>query len=247
MIGLIERAQNLRAPSQRLADAFGTRYTLFVLACCAILFGWSWRGRGCRFFWAVGKSERLLPGDDVACRDVAVCAGDFGAGGDISAIAFGARHGVLFRAGSAIERLAAINVVALDKTGTLTEGNLGIDEIEVFHGSEDDLLAVAGAMARISTHPMSRAIASAADAADCRRPAVVRQSRNVPGNGLRGVVNGRAVLLGNREMMLDPTTGSLFAVPPPPPENVNETWVSETGCSDGCCCAMPFGPRPGSC
>jgi Cd2+/Zn2+-exporting ATPase len=77
----------------------------------------------------------------------------------LSAIASGARRGVLFRGGAAIENLAGVQVVAFDKTGTLTEGRLTLERMDVLAGSETDAAAAAAALARVSNHPVSRSIA----------------------------------------------------------------------------------------
>src|SRR5260221_1406635 len=77
----------------------------------------------------------------------------------LAAIAWGARHGVLFRGGAAVEKLAGINVVALDKTGTLTTGELKVEKVESFPpGREKDAAQLAFSLERLSTHPLARAI-----------------------------------------------------------------------------------------
>jgi Cd2+/Zn2+-exporting ATPase len=76
----------------------------------------------------------------------------------LSAIASGARRGVLFRGGAAIETLADIKTIALDKTGTLTKGIAELMRIESFVGSENAVLEAAYNLARLSHHPLSRAI-----------------------------------------------------------------------------------------
>src|SRR5438309_3996406 len=77
----------------------------------------------------------------------------------LAAIAWGARHGILFRGGSAVEKLAGITTVALDKTGTLTTGELRVEKVESFPpGREEEVARLAYSVERLSTHPLARAI-----------------------------------------------------------------------------------------
>src|SRR5713226_2157012 len=77
----------------------------------------------------------------------------------LAAIAWGARHGVLIRGGAAVEKLAEVNVVALDKTGTLTTGELRVERVESFPpGRETEVAQLSYSLERLSTHPLARAI-----------------------------------------------------------------------------------------
>ena len=72
----------------------------------------------------------------------------------LAAIAWGARHGILFRGGAAVEKLAEINIVCLDKTGTLTTGELRVEKVESFPpGRENEIARLAFSLERLSTHP----------------------------------------------------------------------------------------------
>src|SRR5665811_1707747 len=77
----------------------------------------------------------------------------------LAAIAWSARHGILFRGGAAVEKLAEVNVVCLDKTGTLTTGELRVENIESFPpGRENEIARLAYSLEKLSTHPLARAI-----------------------------------------------------------------------------------------
>src|SRR5438552_29854 len=77
----------------------------------------------------------------------------------LASIAWGARHGILFRGGAAVEKLAGITTVALDKTGTLTTGELRVEQVESFPpGREAEVAQLACSLERLSTHPLARAI-----------------------------------------------------------------------------------------
>jgi Cd2+/Zn2+-exporting ATPase len=117
MIGLIERAQHLRAPSQRLADAFGTRYTAGVLTACTALFLWSWLAEHRYVFQTTPENPSAFYRAMVLLVVMSPCALVLSVPSAIlSAIASGARQGVLFRGGGAVEKLAQVTVVCLDKT-----------------------------------------------------------------------------------------------------------------------------------
>ena len=77
----------------------------------------------------------------------------------LAAIAWGARHGILFRGGAAVEKLAAVTMVALDKTGTLTTGELRVELVQSFPpGREAEVAQLAYSLERLSSHPLARAI-----------------------------------------------------------------------------------------
>ena len=83
------------------------------------------------------------------------------------AIAAGARQGILFRGGVAVESLASVNHFAFDKTGTLTTGQLQVGRIETRgQTSTEEVLEVAAAVAQYSTHPLSRAVVEEAERLD---------------------------------------------------------------------------------
>jgi Cd2+/Zn2+-exporting ATPase len=228
MISLIESAQHLRAPSQRLADAFGTRYTALVLTACTALFLWSWLGEKrpvlltspeapSAFYRAMTLLVVMSPCALVLSVPSAI----------LSAIASGARKGVLFRGGAAVEKLARVTVVCLDKTGTLTEGQFRVQEINTLEGTEDALLADAAALARLSTHPVSRAVARAA-AARGLPERTATDVTNLPGAGVRGRVDGRETWLGNRHLIFQESPDTATTVPPPI-DSMSEVWIRGEG------------------
>jgi Cd2+/Zn2+-exporting ATPase len=140
----------------------------------------------------------------------------------LSAIAHGARHGVLFRGGAAIENLAGIEVVAMDKTGTLTEGRLQAAEIEPLLGRADEVLLVAGNLARLSNHPHSRALARYANQRGVPREEP-HDVQNVPGAGLRALWRGQPAVLGARELVREVFCDAKLS---PPPHGASEVWVA---------------------
>jgi Cd2+/Zn2+-exporting ATPase len=119
----------------------------------------------------------------------------------LSAIASGARRGILYRGGAAIETLADVGVVALDKTGTLTSGNLTLAEVEIFKGNETRFRSVAHSLARLSEHPLSRAIRRIAMTWGI--PAMeVANFQTILGKGVRADIDGETFVMGSRKLVL---------------------------------------------
>ncbi len=201
IIRLIENAQHLKAPVQRFTDRFGTRYTALVLSACTVVFFVWWLLLGAPPFVRDAAHESAFYRAMTLLVVMSPCALVLSVPSAIlSAIAFGARNGVLFRGGAAIENLAGITVVAMDKTGTLTHGKLELTAVEALAGSERDVLLGAANLARISNHPMSRSIAREA----ARRGLPIEQpeeTETVAGKGVRGKWRGEPVVLGHRDLV----------------------------------------------
>ncbi len=203
VIRLIEKAQTLRAPAQRFTDKFGTGYTYGVLGLCAGMFLVWWLGFGLPAFVtppssgarsAFYRAMTLLVVASPCALVLSIPSAI------LSAIACGARRGVLFRGGAALENLAKVNVVALDKTGTLTAGELQLVRVEAFAGSEDALRRAAYNLARFSDHPLSRAIKRVGqqERLPLREP---DGFESLPGRGLRATFAGKEYALGRRDLV----------------------------------------------
>ncbi len=229
IIRLIERSQEMRAPSQRLADRFGSRYTGLVITACVLLWAVSWLWLGLPFFFPEGGKVSAFYRAMTLLVVMSPCALVLSVPSAIlSAVAFGARHGVLFRGGAAIETLAEVQVVALDKTGTLTEGKFKVETVETWRGTEEVALGLAGALARLSTHPVSRAVAAEAERRGLKIPDAAGLE-NVPGKGMTAVVAGQKIKIGNRAMVIEGAAGLPFSQAPDPPEGATELWVDGGG------------------
>jgi Cd2+/Zn2+-exporting ATPase len=227
IIRLIRDAQALRAPSQTFTDRFGTTYTWTILTACTVMFFVWWLVFGLPPF-AGGEETRSAFYRAMTLLVVASpCALVLSVpSGILSAIAAGARRGVLFRGGAPIENLALVDVVALDKTGTLTSGQLTLAGIDMVSGTEAELLNAANSLARHSAHPLSRAI---------RRLGVQRgaadhgteQHETVPGRGVRASIGGRPCVLGSRSFVAGETGADL----PETPHDADaaEVWVAGDG------------------
>ena len=132
----------------------------------------------------------------------------------LAAIAWGARHGILFRGGAAVEKLAAVNTVALDKTGTLTTGELRVETVESFPpGREAEVAQLAFSLERLSTHPLARAITRHGKQQGLQ-PLELAHFESITGQGLRARRNGDTCLLGRREWLAQgPHAAAIAQVP----------------------------------
>lgn len=229
IIRLIESAQRQKAPVQRFTDRFGTGYTVGVLAVCTAMFLHAWLRMGSPMFLSSDAGPSAFYRAMTLLVVLSPCALVLSVPSAIlSAIAHGARQGILFRGGAAVENLARVGWVTLDKTGTLTVGDLKVTGFEVWKGSEGSLKEVALALARVSNHPMSRAVAR--HLGDGREGLGVElvASETVPGRGLRAFWKGDKAALGHRELV--PLASGLEASAlPPPREGLSEVWVATPG------------------
>jgi len=147
----------------------------------------------------------------------------------LAAIAWGARHGILFRGGAAIERMADVNVVALDKTGTLTTGELDVIGYESFpSGREQEVLELAVALEQKSQHPIARAIAQHGRKAGVK-DIEVSDFQSLTGQGLRGVANDATVIIGRRELLNEGPLAEWIRDIPPAAPDLSEVWVIGKG------------------
>ncbi|GGW72364.1 heavy metal translocating P-type ATPase [Streptomyces caelestis] len=132
----------------------------------------------------------------------------------LSAIANAGRHGVLVKSAVVMERLGQVDAVALDKTGTLTEGSPRVTDVRPLPGSglaEAELLTLAAAAERPSEHPLARAVVDAARERGLDLPGA-EDFTSAPGIGVTAVVNGRGVAVGAPARLLDGADGTVTAV-----------------------------------
>lgn len=198
MVKLVAEAQRSRAPVQALADRVAAWFVPMVLAVAGVTFVvWLWLGPEPALAYAVTSAVSVLV---IACP----CA--LGLATPMSVMVGmgqGARLGVLIRNAEAIEKLASLTVLAVDKTGTLTEGKPVVVDTVVMPGSmisADELLRLASALERQSEHPLARAVLMAAVGMTLPE---VTDFVATPGGGIAGVVEGRRVLVGKAGFLLE--------------------------------------------
>ena len=196
IVRLVAEAQRSRAPLQKLADRVSAWFVPAVVAVAAATFAaWALWGPEPRFAYALINAVAVLI---IACP----CA--LGLATPISimvATGRGAALGVLFRDAEAIETLAQVTTLVVDKTGTLTLGRPVLQDVVALSGrTEESVLALAAGLERSSEHPLAAAIVAGAKARGVE-PAEIGQFESLTGRGVRGVLAGRRVALGNRAFM----------------------------------------------
>jgi Cd2+/Zn2+-exporting ATPase len=204
IITLIKEAQQQKAPAQQFTDKFSTVYTYFVLGLSlAMYFVW-WLALGYAPLKSSVESHSALYRAGTLLVVSSPCALVLSIPSAVlAAIAWGARHGILFRGGAAVEKLAEVNVVALDKTGTLTTGELRVEKIESFPpGRESEIVRMAYSLEKLSTHPLARAITRHGKQKQIE-PHALDHFESITGQGLKAKRDGREIFLGKREWVID--------------------------------------------
>jgi Cd2+/Zn2+-exporting ATPase len=226
IIGLIQNAQHLKAPSQRFTDKFGTRYTITVLAIVAVMFFVWWLGFGIHPSQHEGTSKSAFYRSMTLLVVMSPCALVLSIPSAIlAAIAWGARRGILFRGGAAIEKLAEVDTVAMDKTGTLTAGELQVSKVESFPpGRESEVLQIAVNLEASSNHPIARAITHHAKALGME-PAKLDEFQSITGQGLRGRTAEGVSYVGRRELVETSAMAGWLKDVPDAPIGFSEVWV----------------------
>jgi Cd2+/Zn2+-exporting ATPase len=226
IIRLIQTAQKLKAPSERFTDKFGTGYTYLVIGGSALMFLVWWLGFHLPAFTNTAETRSAFYRAMTLMVVASPCALVLSIPSAIlAAIAWGAKHGVLFRGGAAIEKLADISAVALDKTGTLTTGELNVVGTESLPpGRERDVLELAYALEAKSQHPIARAIVRHAKAQGARL-LETEEFQSLTGQGLRGRIGGATLMLGRRELLESGPLSAWVKNLPPAPAELSEVWV----------------------
>ncbi|GAA5133001.1 hypothetical protein GCM10023213_02060 [Prosthecobacter algae] len=226
IITMIQTAQHLRAPSQRFTDRFGTNYTLLTLATVAIMFLVWWLALGIPPFENTEASKSAFYRAMTLLVVMSPCALVLSIPSAIlAAIAWGARRGILFRGGAAIEKLAEVDVIAMDKTGTLTEGNLKVALVESFPpGRETDVLRLCVTLDANSNHPIAHAITRHAKEQGIE-PGELQEFQSIPGQGLRGLTKDGVTYVGRRELMNQGDFARWLKDVPDAPLGFSEVWV----------------------
>ncbi|MFL5312393.1 MAG: heavy metal translocating P-type ATPase [Myxococcales bacterium] len=196
IVRLVAEAQRSRAPIQRLADRVAGWFVPAVVAVAAATFaGWLALGPEPRFAHALVSAVSVLI---IACP----CA--LGLATPISvmvATGRGAGAGVLVRSAEALETLARVDTLLLDKTGTLTEGKPRLVSLQPIAGlSAGEVLRLAAALERGSEHPLAGAILQAAQERGVVAPPA-SSFRAIPGQGVVANVEDRKIALGNAALL----------------------------------------------
>ena len=192
IIQAVEQAQGTRAPTQRFVDKFAAIYTPTVFAIAVavavlmpILMSVTW-------IEAIYKALVLLV---IACPCALVISTPVTV---VSGLSAAARRGILIKGGTYLEDARLLKAIAMDKTGTITEGKPKLVEWKVWDGADEAMVRHAAAsLAARSDHPVSRAIAASLNG----DVAEVQDFKALPGRGVQGNLNGRHLLLGNHRVV----------------------------------------------
>src|SRR5713101_98240 len=198
IVKLVSEAQRSRAPLQRLADRVASYFVPAVIVIAIMAFsGWILFGPEPRFAHALVAAVSVLI---IACP----CALGLATPMSIMvAVGRGAHAGVLIRNAEALETLAKVDTLVIDKTGTLTEGKPRLASMQVFDENafhKDELLSLAASLERSSEHPLARAIVHAAQEKNLPLDSV-SEFRATPGGGVAGRVAGKMMLAGTEAFL----------------------------------------------
>jgi Cu+-exporting ATPase len=192
IIKLVEEAQASSAPIQRLADQVASYFVpTVVLVAFSAFVGW----------WLMGNFPQSLMAFIAVLIIACPCAlGIATPAALMVGVGKGAEAGILIRGAEVLERAEKLTTVVFDKTGTLTRGEPNItDIIAIGNQPEADILRAAAAVEVGSEHPLGEAIVRAAQHRELVLPKV-ENFEAIPGHGIRGNVDGRITLLGNRRL-----------------------------------------------
>ena len=208
IVQMVSEAQRSRAPIQRLADVVAGYFVPAVLLAAVVTFVvWAYVGPQPRLAYALLNAVAVLI---IACP----CALGLATPMSIMVgMGRGATAGVLIKNAEILETLGKVDVLVVDKTGTLTEGKPRLVAVPVVAGtSESDLLTLAASLEAASEHPLAGAIVAAAQERGLNAPPTVDFAA-ITGQGVTGSVGGRDVTIGNEKLLvaLDVDAGSLAA------------------------------------
>ena len=193
IIGMVEGAQGTKAPMARIADRVAAIFVpavlLISLLCCI---GWLLAGRDVLFSLTVMVSVLVIscPCALGLATPLAIIVGTGNA----------AKRGILFKSAAKMEAAGNIDVVILDKTGTITEGRPAVTDIVACNMNENDLLAYAVSAEADSQHPVAGAVLKKAEELAIT-PAPHTDFESITGMGVRCKVDGHSVSVGNASLM----------------------------------------------
>jgi len=196
VVKLVAEAQSQRAPAQQFVDKFAKIYTpvVFVLALLVFIIPLLFGGHSQEWFY---KALVLLV---IACPCALVISTPISVVSSLTALA---KKGVLIKGGSHLEMLGKISTLALDKTGTITEGKPEVKNVEILNGiSIEQFLEIAASIETHSNHPIAQAIIKFADDKNIK-PKKAENFKNLPGKGIEAIIDEHIYFLGNHKFVSD--------------------------------------------
>jgi Cu+-exporting ATPase len=202
IVQLVEKAQSSKPPVQRLADRISAVFVPAVLG-VALLTGIGWYGWGAAHDWEAAQTWGMIA---KAVCSVLIIACPCALGLAVPAALMvgtgqGARHGILIRDIDSLQHAEIIDIVVLDKTGTVTRGKPVVDEVIPLNGSTtDEVLRLAAAAEQYSEHPLAKAVVARARTHGLDVPAPDSFSSEA-GLGVTAVVDGTTILVGGSALL----------------------------------------------
>jgi heavy metal translocating P-type ATPase len=187
IVELVRSAQSHKAPIQRMADRYAVWFTPVTVLACLVAFAVTHDWTRVLAILVVATPCPLILATPVAF---------------VGGVNRAARHHIIVRNGSALERLSAVTAVVFDKTGTITLGQPRMDRVQVVAGENPDaVLRFAAAVEQGSSHQLARVVVDAAWAKGLSIPRATSQIEE-PGRGVSGKVEGHLVHVGSRAFVL---------------------------------------------
>lgn len=194
IVKMVEEAQNRKAKMQTKLDIFEQYYTLVVLIGAVMLIAIPYYALSQPFYPAFYRAMTWLVVASPCALVISTPASI------LSAIANGARSGVLFKGGAHLESTALLKAVAFDKTGTLTEGKPHLAAVVPFQSNDEkSLLRIAAAAESNSEHPLAQAVIQAAEDKHINIPPA-EDFKAFPGLGIEAHIDNKKVLIGNQKL-----------------------------------------------
>lgn len=196
IIAMVENASSTKAPIAKIADQVSGIFVPVVISLSILTaIVWLLAGETPAFILARAISVLVIscPCALGLATPVAIMVGS----------GIGAKNGILFKTASSLEAAGKTDIVVLDKTGTVTEGNPRVTDIYAISSiSQEALLSVAASLEEKSEHPLARAIRDKAKEINCQYDEALDFSA-LPGHGIRGTIEGEEVIGGNASLMAD--------------------------------------------
>ncbi|MDF2117826.1 heavy metal translocating P-type ATPase [Roseiarcaceae bacterium H3SJ34-1] len=190
VVRMVEEAQEAKAPSERMIDRFSRYYTPAVMIVAALIaIAPPLLGGGAWGAWIYKGLAILL----IGCPCALVISVPASIAASLSA---GARRGLLLKGGAVLENVGRVTMACFDKTGTLTEGTPKVTDIAGFGHSEADVLRLAAAVERGSSHPIAASILKKAAASSIAVPSAA-DAQALSGKGVTATVEGLSLFLGS--------------------------------------------------
>ncbi|MEK7078610.1 MAG: copper-translocating P-type ATPase, partial [Patescibacteria group bacterium] len=198
IVKLVETAQNSKAPGQRLADKAAQYLVILAVGAGLVTFA----------YWYFFAGKEILMALMFAVSTVIIACPDALGLATPTAVAvgtgLGAKHNILIKDASTLEQTSKIQVVVMDKTGTLTEGKPKVTDIITTLGfTKEEILRLDGAAEMKSGHPLSKAILEEVERRKIVLPIQIEKFSSISGHGIEAVVEGKHVLVGNLKLFRD--------------------------------------------